>query len=73
MMYPIFIKINGSQQAGTYQAGQNLAYQQLNTVASIYCSASDYIQIIVYSNNTSGAIETGSGDSRNSLTITLLG
>jgi hypothetical protein len=67
------IRINGSQQAGTYQAGQNLAYQQISTSASIYCSASDYIQIYLYSNNTSGSLETSAGDSRNLLTITLLG
>ena len=67
------IRINGSTQAGTFQTGYNSSYQQVSTNASIYCSANDYIQLYMYSNNTSGYLEFSANDFRNHLTITLLG
>jgi hypothetical protein len=69
----LFIRVNGSTQAGTFQTGYNSAYQTVSTNASIYCSANDYLQIYMNSNITSGVLEFSANDFRNHLTITLLG
>jgi hypothetical protein len=69
----LFIRINGSTQAGTFQTGYNSSYQTVSTNASIYCSANDYIQLYMNSNITSGVLEFSANDFRNHLTITLLG
>lgn len=70
--YNLYIRLNASGQFGTFQTGENMAYQQISTVGTVLGNASDYIDIALFAVTGSGTIEA-SGDSRCSLSIVLLG
>jgi hypothetical protein len=63
---------NASMLAGTFQAGENIAYDKQMVMAIVNASANDTIDIRAAMNQTVGSPETSPGDARNSLFITLL-
>ena len=71
--YNLFLRINGSGFAGTYVTGRNSAYEQISTTGIVSASASDYIDVALFVNQTGGTLELNPGDTRNSLYIYLLG
>ena len=68
----LFLRINGSNFAGTFVTGRNVAYDKIQTDGVIRCSAGDYIDVAMSLNSSGGYLELLPGDTRNSLFITFL-
>lgn len=68
----LFLRINGSNFAGTYYTGRNVAYDKIQTDGIIKCNAGDYIDVAITVNQTGGNLELPPGDTRNILFIALL-